>query len=154
MKTRILMIAFLALTLFLQACLKDDSHTVTTSKVELLTHHPWKIEELTQVENNVQINYKRGGSANTHNFDEDKLTFLEDGTGSYSPTPSESFGITWEFTNAEKTRMDIVITFTPALITTLRCSEVEITERRFFCVMNYSNASGQPVLGTVYRTPL
>ncbi len=140
--------------LFLQGCLKDDSYVVPVSKEELLTHHAWKLEELTQVENNTHIYFKRGGLNNTNNLDNDKITFLADGSGNYSPTTSENYDISWEFTDASKTKMDIVITFSPTLITTLKCTELEITERKFFCVTNYVNASNQPVMATVYRTPL
>ena len=146
--------AALAFLLFLQACLKDDSHTPVVSKEEMLTHHTWKLEELSQVENNALIYYKRGEAGNTHNLDDDKITFHTDGTGNYSPTTAENYGLTWEFTDASKTRMDIVISFSPSIITTLKCTELEITERRFFCVTNYINTSNQPVMGTVYRTPL
>ena len=108
------------------------------SKEELLTHHTWKMEELTQVENNTQIYYKRGGTANTHNFDNDKITFLADGTGNYSPTPAQNFNITWEFTNTSKTQMDIVITFSPSLITTLKCTELATdTKQVFLCDQLY-----------------
>jgi len=155
MKIKAPILAALGFSLILfQACLKDDSDTVVISKEEILTHHTWKIEELNQVENNAQIYYKRGGLSNTNNLDDDKITFLADGTGSYSPTSSENYDITWEFTDATKTQMDIIITFSPSLITTVKCMELDITERRFFCVANYLNASHQPVLGTVYRTPL
>jgi hypothetical protein len=126
----------------------------TKSKEELLTEHTWKLEEITQVENNAQIYYKRGGESNTHNFDNDKLTFLTNGTGTYSPTPEQAFDITWRFTNVQKTVMDIVITFSPSLITSLRCSKLELTRNSFSCITNFRNASNQPVRGTVYRTPL
>lgn len=154
MRLKSYLICSLGILLLFQSCTKDDSDTVVATKEELLTNHTWKMEELTQVENNTQIYYKRGGTTNTHNFDNDKITFVVDGTGSYSPTPSQNFNITWEFTNASKTQMNIVITFSPSLITTLKCTELEITEQRFFCVTNYTNASNQPVLGSVYRTPL
>ena len=154
MRIKSYLLAFVASVLLLQGCLKDDSDTVVATKEELLTHHTWKMEELTQVENNTQIYYKRGGTTNTQNFDNDKITFLVDGTGTYSPTPSQNFNITWEFTNASKTQMNIVITFSPSLITTLKCTELELTQKRFFCVTNFLNASAQPVLGSVDRTPL
>jgi len=154
MRIKSYLLAVLASVLLLQACTKDDSDTVVATKEELLTHHTWKMEELTQVENNSQIYYKRGGTTNTHNFDNDKITFLADGTGNYSPTPAQNFNITWEFTNPSKTQMNIVITFSPSLITTLKCTELQLTENRFFCVTNFTNASAQPVLGSVYRTPL
>ena len=154
MKIKSYLAALLASTLLLQACMKDDSNVDMPSKEVLLTHHTWKMEELTQVENNTQIYYKRGGTTNTHNFDNDKITFLADGTGNYSPTPAQNFNITWEFTNASKTQMNIVITFSASLVTTLKCTELQLTQDRFFCVTSYSNASAQPVLGSVYRTPL
>ena len=154
MRIKSYVLALLPALLLLQACTKDDSHVDVATKEELLTHHTWKMEELTQVENNTQLYYKRGGASNTHNFDNDKITFLVDGTGNYSPTPAENYGITWEFTDAAKTRMNIIITFSPSIITTLKCTELEITEQRFFCVTNFTNASNQPVMGSVYRTPL
>src|SRR5688572_4799509 len=147
MRTKSYLFAVLASALVLQACTKDESDIDVASKEELLTHHTWKMEELTQVENNAQIYYKRGGTTNTHNFDNDKITFLADGTGNYSPTPTQNFSITWEFTNASKTQMNIVITFSPSLVTILKCTELQLTQERFFCVTNFINASGQPVLG-------
>ena len=154
MRIKSYLMAVLASVLFLQGCMKDDSDTDVATKEELLTHHTWKMEELTQVENNTQIYYKRGGTTNTQNFDNDKITFLVDGTGTYSPTPSQNFNITWEFTNTSKTQMNIVITFSPSLVTTLKCTDLDLTQKRFFCVTNFLNASAQPVLGSVYRTPL
>jgi hypothetical protein len=154
MRTKSYLLALLSSVLLLQACMKDDSDTVVATKEELLTHHTWKMEELTQVENNTQIYYKRGGTTNTNDFDNDKITFLVDGTGTYTPTPTQNFNITWEFTNTSKTQMNIVITFSPSLVTTLKCTELELTQKRFFCVTNFLNASDQPVLGSVYRTPL
>jgi len=154
MRIKSYLLAVLVVASLLQSCTKDDSDVDTATKEELLTHHTWKMEELTQVENNTQIYYKRGGTTNTNNFDNDKITFLVDGTGTYSPTPTQNFNITWEFTNASKTSMNIVITFSASLITTLKCTELELTENRFFCVTNFLNASAQPVLGSVYRTPL
>jgi len=154
MRTKSYLLTLLASVLLFQACTKDDSNVVMATKEELLTHHTWKMEELTQVENNTQIYYKRGGTTNTHNFDNDKITFLVDGTGTYSPTPSQNFNITWEFTNSSKTQMNIVITFSASLVTTLKCTELQLTQEKFFCVTNFLNASAQPVLGSVYRTPL
>lgn len=154
MRIKSYMLAILAPVLLFQACTKDDSNVITATKEELLTHHTWKMEELTQVENNTQIYYKRGGTTNTNNFDNDKITFLVDGTGTYSPTPSQNFSITWEFTNSSKTQMNIVITFSASLVTTLKCTELQLTQEKFFCVTNFLNASAQPVLGSVYRTPL
>ena len=154
--TTILSILTIAFTLLFVSCDKDDDPAPppTKSKEELLTQHTWKMEEITQVENNALIYYKRGGTTNTHNFDNDKLTFAANGTGTYSPTPAQTHTTTWQFTNAEKTRMNLAINFGPGLITTLTCTDVELEENRFFCVARFSNASGQPVLASVYRTPL
>jgi len=154
MKTKGYLLFVLVSILLLQACTKDDGDIDVISKEELLTHHTWKMQEITQAENNSQIYYKRGGVANTHNFDNDKITFLANGTGNYSPTPAQNFNITWSFTNAEKTQMNIVITFNSSLINTLKCTELELEENRFFCVTSYTNENAQPVLGSVYRTPI
>ncbi|MGK2861417.1 MAG: hypothetical protein ACSLE0_05755 [Chitinophagaceae bacterium] len=155
MKTTIYLIAVL---LLLAACSKNNDEPspapATKTKEELLTQHVWKMEEIIQVENNNQINYKRGGSTYTYNFDNDKLTFLANGNGTYSPTPTQLLNLTWQFTNTDKTKMNIVITFSPTVVLTLKCSEVELSDNRFFCVNNYTNTSSQPVLSSVYRTPL
>ncbi len=153
MKITVLLSSALLSLFLLQSCSKD-SDDVGKSKEALLTQHTWKMEEITQVENNTQIYYKRGGSTNTNSFDNDKITFLAAGTGTYSPTPGETFNITWQFTNMEKTAMNIVITFSPTVITTLKCSELDLTGNRFFCVTSFTNASSQPVLSSVYRSPL
>jgi hypothetical protein len=149
---RLLLTVLLPLTLI--SCEKDNDPPPAKSKEELLTAHSWKMEELTQVENNTLIYYKRGSSGNTSNYDNDKITFLATGTGTYSPTPAQSFPITWQFTNNEKDKMDITIAFGPGLNVTLKCTELELEDNRFFCVNRFANGSGQPVLASVYRTPL
>jgi len=157
MKSNRLLFLFIAFSLVISSCSKDnDEPPTTTTKTteELLTQHPWKMEEITQVENNTQIYYKRGGTTNTNNFDNDKITFLANGTGTYSPTPAQNLNLTWQFTNSEKTKMNIVITFSASTVLTLKCSELDLSDNRFFCVNNYTNTSSQPVLASVYRTPL
>lgn len=153
---RIFLLPFVTLLVssVLTSCDKDNDPVPEKSREELLTQHVWKMEEITQVENNNLIYYKRGGSSNTNNFDSDKLTLATDGTGTYSPTSIQNFTTTWQFTDAAKTKMDLIINFGGGLIVTLKCTEIELDENRFFCVARFSNASGQPVLASVYRTPL
>ena len=155
MKRNAFLPLMLAALFVITSCSKDkeDPTPVTKTKEELLTQHAWKMEEITHVENNSQIYYKRGGNTNTTNFDNDKITFLANGTGTYSPTPAQTLNLTWQFTNTEKTKMNIVITFSASIVLTLKCFEVELSDNRFFCVNNYINTSSQPVLGSVYRTP-
>lgn len=156
MKRTLLLSVVMSAFLMISSCSKDndDPSPATKTPEELLTQHVWKMEEITQVENNTQIFYKRGGNTNTNNFDNDKITFLTNGTGTYSPTPAQTLNLTWQFTNSEKTKMNIVITFSASTVLTLKCSEVDLSDNRFFCVNNYTNTSAQPILASVYRTPL
>jgi hypothetical protein len=62
-------------------------------KVRAVTQHVWKMEEIIYVENNSQIYYKSGGTTNTHNYDNDKIT-------------AQTLALTWEFTNADQTKMN------------------------------------------------
>ena len=155
MKRKAFLPLMLASLIIVTSCSKDKDNTspVTKTKEELLTQHAWKMEEITHVENNNQIYYKRGGSANTNNFDNDKIIFLANGTGTYSPTPAQTLSLTWQFTNTEKTKMNIVITFSSTIVLTLKCSEIELSDNSFFCVNNYINTSSQPVLASIHRTP-
>src|SRR5436190_14001760 len=108
MKRKTFFPLLLAVLFVASSCSKDNDDPtppVTKTKEELLTQHVWKMEEIIHVENNSQIYYKRGGSTNTNNYDDDKITFLANGTGTYSPTPAQTLALTWEFTNAEKTKM-------------------------------------------------
>lgn len=149
------LILLITLPLFsLLSCDKEDDNDPLKTPEEYLTQHAWAMEELTQVENNALIYYKRGGSTNTANYDNDYLSFNTNGTGNYSPTTGQNRAITWQFTNAEKTKLTIVITFSPTVILTLKCTELELSDTRFFCVNQYTNASGQPVLASVYRKAL
>ena len=156
MKRTLLLSVVMSTLIMISSCSKDHDEPSTQTKTpeELLTQHVWKMEEITQVENNTQIFYKRGGNTNTNNFDNDKITFLTNGTGTYSPTPAQTLNLTWQFTNSEKTKMNIVITFSASTVLTLKCSEVDLSDNRFFCVNNYTNTSSQPILASVYRTPL
>jgi hypothetical protein len=121
---------------------------------ELLTAHTWKMEEIMQLENNALIYYKRGGNANTNNYDNDKLTFNPNGTGTYSPNPAQNLPLTWQFTNTAKTNLDMNINFGGGNTKLLKLSSFNLTDSSFFCVTYFINDAGGPVLSTVTRTPL
>ncbi|HTD93635.1 MAG TPA: hypothetical protein VK644_07485, partial [Chitinophagaceae bacterium] len=103
MKKLLILSTFCLALIAIQSCTKDDDDDngdTSKTKEVLLTQHTWKMEEILQVENNTRIYYSRGGSMNTNNYDNDKITFLADGTGTYSPTVAQTLPITWAFTNA------------------------------------------------------
>ena len=99
-----------------------DTFTVTDTLIiqdtaltaEILTAHPWKIQELRGVMNDSIIYYLRGGSANKINYDNEYLLFNMDKTGSYQDANGAQRVISWDFVNDEMTKLVFVIYNTPA----------------------------------------
>ncbi len=156
---KLLTVACLLMSILLISCSQDNDDvnpppTPPVDVLALLTAHTWKMEEIIQVENNTRIYYKRGGNTNTNNYDNDKLTFLADGTGTYSPTPAQNLPMTWQFTNAAKSSLDLNINFGGGNFKLLKLTSLSLTENSFFCVTSFVNDLGNPVLSSVLRTPL
>ena len=132
---RSILFSLLSATLFVvTSCSKDNDNPTACDKDKGEAINPacMEMEEIIHVENNNQIYYKRGGNTNTNNYDNDKIICLANGTGNYSPTPSQTLPLTWEFTNSDKTKLNMVITFSAAVVLTLKCSEVDLSDNRFF----------------------
>lgn len=112
---------FLIAGLFLfNACSKDSDPTPTpvVKTIEvLLTQRTWKADEARiQLSNNTTQYYKRGAVGNTVNYDSDSIKFSTNNTGNYyfngTITP-----ITWNFVNTEKTKMTVILNYTPTPVT-------------------------------------
>ncbi len=117
MKTKLVIFSFLIL--LMAACSKESTDpTPTTATIEqLLTAKTWKADEIrSQLSNNTTQYYKRGGPSNTVNYDSDSLKFNTNNTGTYYFNGIAT-STTWNFINAEKSKMTIIINYTPTPLT-------------------------------------
>jgi hypothetical protein len=110
MKKLLLILAIL--TVGLVSCEKEDNPPpVEKNPEELLTSHPWKIQEIRYLYDNVLYFYKRGAAqGNSDNFDNESILFKTDKTGTYARNNIQ-YSLTWEFTNPEKTKLVMDINF-------------------------------------------
>ena len=104
--------------IFAISCKKDCTTTptpVVKTPEELLTAKTWKADEIrVQQSNNTAQYYKRGVSGTTYDTDSIKFTISNTGTYYFS---GASYTITWNFTDALKTKMTVVINQPPSPIT-------------------------------------
>ena len=117
MKTKLVIFSFSIL--LMAACSKESTDpTPTTATIEqLLTAKTWKADEIrSQLSNNTTQYYKRGGPSNTVNYDSDSLKFNTNNTGTYYFNGIAT-STTWNFINAEKSKMTIIINYTPTPLT-------------------------------------
>lgn len=117
MKTKLVL--FSLIILIITACEKESTNPApTVATVEqLLTAKTWKADEIrSQLGNNTTQYYKRGGSSNTANYDSDSLKFNVNNTGIYYFNGTTT-STTWNFTNAEKSKMTIVLNYSPTPLT-------------------------------------
>ena len=135
--------------IILVSCKKDSPTTPTKTTEEILTSKTWKADEVrTQLGNNTTSYYKRGAGGNTVNYDTDSLKFNTNNTGVYYFQGAQ-YTTTWNFGNAEKTKMTIVISYSPAL--TVNLEYIDITENSF----KYTQfpSSGISYLASATRVP-
>ncbi|MGN6293013.1 MAG: hypothetical protein ACTHMV_09745 [Chitinophagaceae bacterium] len=109
---KILFSVLIALSFASISCSKDEKEPQTPTPTvktpeEYLTAKTWLVDELTYLQSNTLTNYKR--SSGSPAFRNDKLTFKTDGTGKYNNTYNEQFDITWQFSDAEKSKINMVI---------------------------------------------
>ncbi len=105
----------------------QTSDALVKSVKQLLTQKTWKADEVrVQQSNDINQFYKRGGLANTTDYDSDSLKFNSNNTGVYYyegiATP-----ITWKFINSEKTKIKIIIYYSPYPLT-INWEYMNITE--------------------------
>lgn len=126
---KIKLVVFSFLILVMSACSKELTNPVPTNATieEMLTAKTWKADEIrAQLSNNTTQYYKRGGSSNTVNYDSDSLKFTANNTGTYYYNGTAT-AITWNFINSEKSKMTIVINYTPTPLT-INWEYVNVTE--------------------------
>ncbi len=140
----------LIVTLFFIACSKESTNTPTTKTIEeLLTEKAWKVDEIRlQQANGVMQYYRRGGGANNVNYDSDSLKFNVNNTGTYYYSGS-TYTTTWNFINAEKSKMTLVINYGTPL--TLNLENINITQT-YFRYSQYLIAGINSYLASCTRT--
>ena len=130
---------------------KKDCPVEPTPKTqeELLTAKTWKTDEARiQLSNGTAQYYKRGAGGNTVNYDTDSMKLNANNTGTYYYLGMQ-YTMTWNFTNAEKSKMTLVINY-PAPVTA-NLENVTLAETYF----GYSQyvSSGVSYLASVRRLP-
>ena len=89
----------------------------TAFSAELLTAHPWRLQEVLGVVANDNLFYVRGGSNNTESFDNEFITFNTNKTGVHTFNNGMQASFTWQFVNAEHTKLTWTVYNTPATFT-------------------------------------
>jgi hypothetical protein len=87
------------------SCKKSNIAPLNRTPEQILTATPWKILEITGGIGNLPFYYKRGGSSNTINFDNEYYLFKPDQTGTYVDNTGLQNPFTWSYSNAGKTRI-------------------------------------------------
>lgn len=98
---------------------KTDTLTVTKTDtlvikdtaitLQLLTGTSWKVQEMRGVVGGAITYYLRGGSSNTENFDNEYITFNSNKTGIYFDANNAMHQMTWDFSNANNTKLTFIV---------------------------------------------
>lgn len=96
---------------------------ITSSQQPIMPADPlvgisWKAEESRIIEGNNISYYKRGGKENSINLDNDVYKFNADNTGTWSYN-GQDYKFSWEYGNAEKTKIKMIIQYPTPLIVSL-----------------------------------
>jgi hypothetical protein len=96
--------------------IKKDTIYIKDTAVSLaiITANPWKIQEDRGVVGGSLLYYLRGGSNNTQNFDNEYIVFNANKTGTHFENNGIQRPITWDFANADQTKLIWTLSNTPA----------------------------------------
>jgi hypothetical protein len=146
-------IFILSTFLFLvNSCKKDDNTTSSSSTPEeLLTKSLWKINEIRYSQVNTSgggatYYYKRGTTGNVSDFDNENILFAANNTGTFTLGTTVA-PITWQFTDAEKTKIQWVITYSPGNTQTVYWENVKITATNVTYGEYYTTSGGITSIG-------
>jgi hypothetical protein len=140
------MLAFFVFT----GCKKDNDLPPVKSLEEVLTSTSWKMEEIRFLQNNTFYYYKRGATGNSLSFDSDVITFNTNKTGTYIGDGT-TYPLTWDFTDAGKTKVSIIINYATPLTVTMENISYTNTSLKY---TEYYNRNGTNTLASVSRIPL
>ena len=133
MKSKAAFIALCVITVI--SCTKEKNIVITKTTEEILTGKTWKADEIrVQQSNNTTQYYKRGVSGTI--YDSDSIKFSTNNTGTYYFSGS-SYPTTWNFTDAAKTKMTVVINQPPTPIT-VYLENIQLTESYFKYAQYYT----------------
>lgn len=94
---------------------------------DFLTSMNWKAEESRIIEGNAVTYYKRGGQENSINLDNDFYKFNADSTGTWSFN-GQDYKFTWQYSNAEKTKIKMIMQYPTPLIVNLENVVISATQ--------------------------
>lgn len=121
--------AFILLMQF--SCTKDfNNQDDNLTKREILISTDWKVDEVMSNVGGKNLHYIRNGINTTGvDYSKFKLTFKEDGTGTYTAESGQTFNTTWEFTSADEHNMKLVVFENKPI--TFTWNMVEISDKSF-----------------------
>jgi hypothetical protein len=142
------------LLLFIVSCKKDNSTplnqtTPQKTKTEILIAKTWIVKEAYDMQGNTLNKFTRGGNNNTHNLDNDELTFKGNHTGNYKDASGQTYNLTWNLINSDSSKMTVTIQYPTPIV--LNYDMVNLFENSFTATHNYVNGSGQKVLASFHR---
>jgi hypothetical protein len=140
----------LASLLLLNSCTKDKNDTTTTTPPpptpeELLTKSSWNVNEERWSQTTISgggtaYYYKRGTTGNIAGLDNANVVFAANKTGTFTLGTTVA-PITWQFTDAGKTKIQWVITYSPGNTQIVNWENVTITTTELH-LGEYYTASG------------
>ena len=117
--------------LLIDSCKKDNTVVTSSTPEELLTKSLWKMDEIRFSQVNTSgggatYYYKHGVTGNVGSLDNASVLFAANNTGTFTLGTTVA-PFTWEFTNAEKTKIQWVITYSPGNTLTVNWENVRLT---------------------------
>ena len=119
-----------------------------TGSADPLTSQVWKAEESRVMEGNNVSYYKREGKENTINLDNDLYRFNTDNTGTWAFN-GQDYKFTWHYSNAEKTKIKMIMQYPTPLIVNLENIVISATS---FSYTRFQQANGVNLMAIETRT--
>lgn len=147
----------LALAFVLNSCEKDSvtndpEPPPPPTNTELLTNNDWQIKEIIQQYGNNQGRYVKGGTNTTgSDYSVARLSFDENGTGSFTDPLGDTYTMTWAFTPGDETKISLVVNY--PVPTPLNYVFVHLTENNFTHTTYYSE-QGNNAIASVHYIPV
>jgi hypothetical protein len=129
---RLLSFAMILLSATLVSCEKDNDNNPDKplTKAQILVKHAWQLDEVLINNGGQNGHYVRNVENSTGiNYDAVKITFSENGTGTYTTDQGQTFPATWKFTTSDGQNMEFSVSY-PSVVT-YKWNLVVITEKEF-----------------------
>lgn len=137
-------ILFLSVTfIFFAACKKDNSSTTTVvplTRLQLLTNKVWQIDEVERSINGINSSFIKGGVNSTGTaYNNIKIKFNLDFTGTYTDENSVQTTLKWEFSTPDE--RNALITIGSSNPVTYKWNMIELKDNYLHCVTPYNSNS-------------